>query len=82
MNEKILVLAQQAMEAAYQSCEAHNHKIKDIDVVWTSFCLIIFSELVINECAEIANSLSEDNIGSKIKHQFGLDLTPIEIRKD
>ena len=85
MNEKILDLAQKAMEAAYQRCEAHNHKIRDIDVVWTSFCLIIFSEFIINECAEIADKelkKSPADIGTKIKNQFGLDLIPIEIKKD
>jgi len=69
MNERIKELAEQANELDYQTFDDYNHKI----VKHYKFNKEKFAELIVRECARLADNSPQYIDGREILEHFGVE---------
>jgi hypothetical protein len=77
MNERMIELYKEACEFAHGVCKEEGRSGGPSDHIWNTLSTGRFAELIVRECADIADGLLEDNTGSevmfRIKEHFGVE---------
>ena len=77
MNKEFKKLLEQSYTKGFEECARTGHKVGDLDVIFNSIVMGEFAELIVKECANIANAGidPDDNylIGDDILKHFGVE---------
>ena len=77
MSKEFKKLLEQSYTKGFEECARTGHKVGDLDVIFNSIVMEEFAELIVRECANVANSgidpAESHLIGNDILEHFGVE---------